>query len=272
MEPGLSSPLLARRPSGRLAQRGGTGRRQESSGTAGPRKALILRSSSVSVVARAGAISPPSASNSKEPDALLGLVDPVLQKAALATSCARRRALRLAHVRDELHRLSLRQLAPACRAASRSRRRCRLDRAAGGRLWPIERNVVPPILRTRSGDVVRRAENLRGLLVEHQVQPVEVRARDVPVKILGLQHRARACRRAASSAPPKHLWQRSSRDRSASSAAAVRRAFAPSDSWPSCRLLRSLSRVTGAHQRGEICAGKAAGHSSAVWQMPRTSR
>ena len=53
-------------------------------------------------------------------------------------------------------------------------------------IWPIERIVVPPILRARSAIIVGGGENLIGLLVEHQMIVAEMRAGHVPVKILGL--------------------------------------------------------------------------------------
>ena len=54
-------------------------------------------------------------------------------------------------------------------------------------MWPIERSVVPPILRTRSAMRIGHGEDLVGLLVQQQVVVAEVRAAHVPVEVLGLQ-------------------------------------------------------------------------------------
>ena len=54
-------------------------------------------------------------------------------------------------------------------------------------IWPIERSVVPPSLRTRSASWSVVRENRVGLLVEHQMIVAEMPAADMPVEILGLQ-------------------------------------------------------------------------------------
>ena len=54
-------------------------------------------------------------------------------------------------------------------------------------MWPIERSVVPPILRTRSAISSVVAKISVGLFVEHQVVVAEVGAADVPVEVLGLE-------------------------------------------------------------------------------------
>ena len=54
-------------------------------------------------------------------------------------------------------------------------------------MWPIERSVVPPSLRTRSAIGSVDGVELVGLLVEQQVVVAEMRPRDVPVEVLGLQ-------------------------------------------------------------------------------------
>ena len=54
-------------------------------------------------------------------------------------------------------------------------------------IWPIERSVVPPILRTRSAISSVVAKICSDLLVEQQMVIAEMRAADVPVEILGLQ-------------------------------------------------------------------------------------
>ena len=51
---------------------------------------------------------------------------------------------------------------------------------------PIEWIVLPPILRTRSARSSARGENLRRLVIEQQMIIAEMRPRDVPVEILGL--------------------------------------------------------------------------------------
>ncbi len=54
-------------------------------------------------------------------------------------------------------------------------------------IWPIERSVVPPILRTRSAISSVDAKMLGGLFVEQQMVVAEMRPADVPVEILGLE-------------------------------------------------------------------------------------
>ena len=54
-------------------------------------------------------------------------------------------------------------------------------------MWPMERRVVPPILRDTLGDGVGHGENLVGVLVEQQVVVAKMRAAHVPVEILGRQ-------------------------------------------------------------------------------------
>ena len=53
-------------------------------------------------------------------------------------------------------------------------------------MWPIERIVVPPSLRTRSASDVGHREHLVGLLVEQQMVVAVVAAGDVPVEIFRL--------------------------------------------------------------------------------------
>ena len=53
-------------------------------------------------------------------------------------------------------------------------------------MWPIDRSVVPPILRTRSAIRSMLARMLLGLLVEQQMIVAEMRTADVPVEVLGL--------------------------------------------------------------------------------------
>jgi hypothetical protein len=49
----------------------------------------------------------------------------------------------------------------------------------------MERGVVPPILRIRQQ--IRHGEQLTSLVVQQQVVVAEVRFRDMPVEVLGLQ-------------------------------------------------------------------------------------
>ena len=64
-------------------------------------------------------------------------------------------------------------------------------------MWPIERSVVPPILRTRSAMSSVAAKISVGLLVQHQVVVAEMRAADMPMEILGLEIERKAGRRGA---------------------------------------------------------------------------
>ncbi len=77
------------------------------------------------------------------------------------------------------------------KSASLSAMRCRRW------IWPIERSVLPPTLRARSAMASVVAEDLVALVVEHQVIVAKVRARHVPVEVLGLSGRARTCRPAS---------------------------------------------------------------------------
>ena len=52
---------------------------------------------------------------------------------------------------------------------------------------PIERSVTLPVLRTRSAIASVIAVDLRRLIVEQQMIVAKMRARDVPVEILGLE-------------------------------------------------------------------------------------
>ena len=54
-------------------------------------------------------------------------------------------------------------------------------------IWPIERSVVPPILRTRSASSSVDAKICVGLLVEHQMIVAEMPAADMPMEVLGLK-------------------------------------------------------------------------------------
>ena len=115
----------------------------------------------------------------QEPAALLGLVDEDL---AAGSRSPRPRGRRQAcgpcacSRRAPCCRPSART---ACRPAGRSPRRCR-DRCSFA-MWPIERMVVPPTLRT-----VGQCRCLDAPARRQQVVAAEMRAADVPVEILGL--------------------------------------------------------------------------------------
>ncbi len=121
----------------------------------------------------------------QEPAALLGLVD---EDSRAGSRSPRPRARRRACAPCACSRS-----APCCRSSARAACRAASTKSSSLSLtrwslaiWPIERMVVPPILRTRSARISTLASICVGLLVEQQMVVAEMRAADVPVEILGL--------------------------------------------------------------------------------------
>ena len=62
-----------------------------------------------------------------------------------------------------------------------------LEPSGAAQMWPMDRNVVPPILRTRSAISSVVARMSLGLFVQQAVVVAKVRPADMPMEVLGLE-------------------------------------------------------------------------------------